>query len=97
MELPAEGDSRPNRRRIHRRRIERFRNDECREEILLKAYAAGGILEIVSELDRTGLRISAPTWSLPTLVDSLPALFKDVPKKGDEGSEPSSPDFRARV
>ena len=67
------------------------------KEILFKAYAVGGTVEFITELDRTALRIRAPKWSLPMLADQLPELFKDLPKKRDEGSDPSSPDFRARV
>ena len=97
VELPAEGDSVQIVAGYTAGGLKDLATTSAAKEILFKAYAAGGTLEIVNELDRTALRISAPKWSLPALADSLPALFKDVPKKGDEGSDPSSPDFRARV
>jgi hypothetical protein len=63
--------------------------------LLTEAYAAGGSIELVSELDRTALRITAPKWALPMLLERLPALFKEVPE-ADAGARPVL-DFRAMV
>ncbi|HLH32204.1 MAG TPA: hypothetical protein VKY31_13455, partial [Terriglobia bacterium] len=67
--------------------------------LLLRAYAAGGDIQFINELDRTALRITAPAWAAPMLFEQLPAFFKDIPSgdKGSEGSDRSSPDFRAKV
>jgi hypothetical protein len=64
---------------------------------LRDAYAAGGVITFIDELDRTAIRIAAPKWSLPIFVKSLPALFE-----GDNGAAPTSPmaarpSFRANV
>jgi hypothetical protein len=71
-----------------------FASTEGAKSLLRDAYAAGATIDTINELDRTALRITAPKWSLPMLMDHLPGLFRDV------GSDPSSPlpmDFRATV
>jgi hypothetical protein len=62
------------------------------------AYAAGGDIQFINEIDRTALRIVAPAWAAPMLFARLPALFKEVPgENGDRDRRPMSPDFRAKV
>ena len=73
-----------------------FASSSGARAFLLDAYASGANIDFINELDRTALRITAPKWALPMLSDRLPLLFKELPQ-GDEGSDPSSPDFRARV
>jgi hypothetical protein len=60
------------------------------------AYAAGGDIQFINEIDRTAVRVVAPAWAAPMLFGRLPALFKDVPD-GDKGTDPLSPDFREKV
>jgi len=61
------------------------------------AYAAGGEIQFIHEIDRTAVRVVAPAWAAPMLFSRLPGLFKEVPG-GDSGTDPSpTPDFRAKV
>jgi hypothetical protein len=63
--------------------------------LTLTAYAAGGNVTFFNELNRTGLRITAPRWSASMFVDQLPALLKEVPT---DAASPALPtDFRSRV
>jgi hypothetical protein len=71
-----------------------FVSTEGAKSLLRDAYAAGATIDLINELDRTALRITAPKWVLPMLTDRLPGLFRDV------GAAPSSPlpvDFREKV
>jgi hypothetical protein len=69
------------------------------KSLLLEAYAAGAKIDFIDELDRTALRITGPKWAVSMLAERLPAFFKEIPigDKGDKGSDPSSPEFQAKV
>jgi hypothetical protein len=71
-----------------------FVSTQGAKSLLREAYAAGATIDLINELDRTALRVTAPKWALPMLTDRLPGLFRDV------GAAPSSPlpvDFREKV
>ena len=73
-----------------------FTSTPAAKALLLDAYAAGGKIAFVNDLDRTALRITAPKWALPMLTDRLPALFREVPKE-EMGAAPGSQDFKTKV
>jgi hypothetical protein len=64
--------------------------------VLRDAYAVGGRIQTIDELDRTALRITLPKWALPMLTDRLPALFEGIPN-GPESPDPSPDGFKANV
>ena len=53
--------------------------------LLRDAYAAGGDIQFINEIDRTAVRIVAPAWAAPMLFERLPALFKEVPEENGDG------------
>ena len=68
--------------------------------LIFNAFAAGGSIQMVSEQDRTALRLTIPQWALPTFMGGqLSAFFKDPPRETEkaEGPDSSMPDFRAQV
>jgi len=73
-----------------------FPASDAAKAFLLDAYAAGGTLDFIREVDRIAIRVIAPKWALSMLADRLPPLFREIP--GDVGAAPTSPtDFRAKV
>jgi hypothetical protein len=71
-------------------------------ELLFDAYAAGGRIAFINELNRSGLRITVPLWALPMLADHLPSLFTEIPQRPEgparaDLSDPSLGEFRAKV
>ena len=71
-----------------------FVSTEGARSLLRDAYAAGATIDFINEVDRTALRITAPKWALPMLMDRLPDLFRAV---GAAASSPSPVDFREKV
>jgi len=65
--------------------------------LLYDAYAVGAHIDLVDELDRVALRITAPKWSLPVISSRLPALFQDIPKANDDAAPTAALDFRGKV
>ena len=68
--------------------------------LIFNAFAAGGNIQMVSEQDRTALRLTIPQWALPTFMEGqLSAFFKDPPRETEkaERPDPPLPDFRAQV
>ena len=68
--------------------------------LIFNAFAAGGSIQMVSEQDRTALRLTIPQWALPTFMEGqLAAFFKDPPRETERAESPDSslPDFRAQV
>jgi hypothetical protein len=95
VELPAAGDSLEIVAGYTTGGLKGFASTDAARNLTFTAYAAGGTIEFFDELDRTGVRIAAPRWSLPMFIDGvLPALFTEVPK-GDVRR--AAWDFRLKV
>jgi hypothetical protein len=94
-ELPAEGDSVEILAGYTGGGLTGFASTSGAKALLADAYAAGGTISLISEPDRTALRITAPRWALPVLQGHIPALFSEVPP-ADNGTPPAG-DFRAMV
>jgi hypothetical protein len=95
-ELPASGDSIEIVAGYTSGGLTDLTSTAAAKALLLDSYAVGGKIQFISELDRTALRMTVPQWAAPALFDDLPAFFQQVPE-GDNGSHPSSPDFREKV
>jgi len=52
--------------------------------LALAAYGSGGRIEFVSDLERTGIRVMAPTWARPTVVALLQQFLSETPQKHPE-------------
>src|SRR5438093_13313425 len=68
--------------------------------LIFNAFAAGGSIQMVSEQDRTALRLTIPQWALPTFMKGLlSASYKEPPQETEstERPDPSMPDFLAKV
>ncbi len=53
--------------------------------LIFNAFAAGGSIQMVSEQDRTALRLTIPQWALPTFMgEQLSAFFKDPPRETEK-------------
>jgi hypothetical protein len=69
--------------------------------LIFKAYAAGGEIQLLSQNDRTALRLKVPQWSLPMIANAeLSTFFKDIPeatRASDSSVPPLVSDFRASV
>jgi hypothetical protein len=74
-----------------------FSSTGAAKALLVDAYAVGGDIQFLNEIDRTAVRIVAPSWSAPVLFEHLPGLFKDVPSEDAGNSPVTAADFRARV
>jgi hypothetical protein len=97
VETPASGDSVEIVAGYTAGGLKGFASTEAARDLTFAAYTAGATIEFFNDLDRTGVRISAPRWSLPMFINIVPALFKEIPK-GDDGVDPSTPvDFRGKV
>jgi hypothetical protein len=96
VELPSEGDSVQIVAGYTTRGLSGLDSTTAAKSLLFDAYAAGGSIGFVNELDRTGVRLTIPKWALPEVLEHLPAFFSEVPQ-GDKSSDIASPDFRANV
>jgi len=69
------------------------------KSLLMDAYAAGAAIDFIQDMDRTALRITAPNWATPMLIDHLPELFREIPKDNAEATTAPVPgnDFRSKV
>lgn len=45
----------------------------------LSAYASGGSVQFINELDRTAMRVSVPVWARSMVVDQVLPYFADTP------------------
>jgi hypothetical protein len=96
VELPGEGDSVEIIAGYTSGGLPAFGSTPAARFLLTDAYAVGGNIDFVNELDRTAVRVRVPKWALGMITDHLPALFSEVPTE-DAGAAPSSSDFRERV
>jgi hypothetical protein len=96
VELPAVGESVQIVAGYTAGNLAGFASTAGAQSLLLDAYAAGGQIDFVNELDRTAIRITAPRWAMSMLTDHVADLFKDVPTI-EERSTQSAADFRAKV
>jgi hypothetical protein len=98
-ELPATGDSIEIVAGYTSGGLTNLASTAAAKALLLDAYAAGGNIQFISELDRTALRLTVPPWATPALFQDLPAFFMQVPEgdKGSLGSDRTVPDFREKV
>ncbi len=97
VELPASGDKIEIVAGYTAGGLKGFTDTEAARRLMYAVYAAGGTIERLEELDRTGIRISeTPAWALPMLIPHLTGLFAEVPK-ADEEPLSSSPGFRAKI
>lgn len=74
-----------------------FSSTGAAKALLIDAYAAGGDIQFLNEIDRTAVRIVAPAWAAPMVFEHLPGLFKEVPSEDTANAPVSATDFRARV
>lgn len=76
-----------------------FASTAAARALLLDAYAAGGDIQFINEMDRTALRITAPSWAAPLLFPHLAPLFKEPPEgaMAADTAASSAQDFRAKV
>ena len=65
--------------------------------LLVDAYAAGGSIEFVNEMDRTALRLNAPKWALTKIVDDVPAVVVDYLALTDPRLGPAPRSGEARL
>ncbi len=75
VEIPAEGGKLEIVAGYTSGGLKGFSSSEGARNLTHAVYAAGGTFDFFEELDRTGVRISAPAWSLPMLVQPLARLF----------------------
>ncbi len=95
VELPAGGDSVEIVAGYTSGGLTGFASTPAAKSLLVDAYAAGGMIDLVNEVDRSALRLTVPKWALPMVAERLPDFFQDVPK--DEKPHPLSTDFRDKV
>ena len=47
--------------------------------LALGAFASGGSVQFIDELDRTAMRVSVPGWARPMVVDQILSYFAETP------------------
>jgi hypothetical protein len=73
-----------------------FRSISALRSLELTVYAAGGDFKFFSDLERTGIRITAPKWAAPMFTDEIAGLFKEIPASQTE-QPVRVDDFRSKV
>jgi len=96
-ELPASGDSIEIVAGYTSGGLTNLASTAAAKALLLDAYAAGGNIQFISELDRTALRLTVPQWAAPAVFEDLPAFFREIPQGAGASVATFVPDFRAKV
>jgi hypothetical protein len=73
-----------------------FRSITALRSLELTIYAAGGDVKFFSELERTGIRITAPKWAAPMIADQIAEIFNEIPTSQTE-QPVRVDDFRSKV
>ncbi len=97
VELPAEGDSVEIVAGYTSPGLNGFTSTDAAKSLLYDAYASGAKIDFVDDLDRTALRIKAPKWALPVLMERLPPLFTSISNGPRSMANGPSDDFRSKV
>ena len=61
------------------------------------AYGAGGKVEYLSDLDRTGLRLKMPVWASPMVESAIVDFLSETPQKNPALMERALQEVRSRV
>jgi len=82
-------------------------SSDAARSMALSAFASGGTIEYIDELDRTGMRISVPNWAKPMVVDHVAKYLSDpgeqnlqrlgLARSAASGAASSGTDFLPRI